>query len=957
MRATISIALMLLCISAGLFAQKGTIRGVVFDGESGEFLPGVTIFAEGTTSGTITDLDGKYSLNLDPGTYSMRISFISYEPVLITEIEVESGEVTVIDDVGLKVATVEMDEVVVTASVVKNTETAMMSIKRKSPNVIDGISATRLRRIGDSDAASAMKRVTGVSVSGGKYVFVRGLGDRYTKTTLNGVDIPGLDPDRNTLQMDIFPTNILDNLIVHKSFSADLPADFTGGLVDIATKDFPEKKIGSVSMGLEYNPNFHFRSDFVSYAGGFTDFLGFDDGTRKNPINNPEIVLPTSATFGIDSKIGQEYRAAMESFNPVMAAVEDQNLMNMSLGVSLGNQFDRGKSKVGYNVALSYKNETEFYESTLDSKYILSDDVSVTELTTSDYQEGPLGINSSFLAGLAGMAYKTSSSKIRFNLLHLQNGVTTAGIFDRSKDNEGSGFAEGLQHNLEYNQRSLTNFLVDGKHLFQDKGWTVEWKLSPTYSRMNDPDIRMTQYKIEEGTFYIDGGENDKPARIWRQLGEINLTGLFHITKDYTLFGRKSELKFGGLYTYKERDFLIETFKFNITGVDFTGNPDELFFEENLWPIPGTENTSEVTGVLAEQNFRPRNPNQFNSSVNVQAAYVKTEISPAARLRAMLGLRFENYQQYYTGNQLDNDRVLNDQDLFPEVNLVYAILPTMNARASYSRTIARPSFKELSFAQIEDPISATTFNGGLFPAGDLWDGNLVSTSIQNFDLRWETYFEGNQMVSLTGFYKTFENPIEIVIYPGQSSVNLQPRNVGNGTVMGAETEFRLNLGSIVEPLSAFSISSNVTLIRSEIDRDEGEYQNKLDNAREGESVDPTRLMAGMSPYIVNAGISYLGRRGAFEGLEAGLYYNVQGESLEIIGVDDRPDVYSVPFHSLNFNSSKTLGTDQRFALGIKVTNILNEEKQLVSKSYGSVDLPYFTRFSGTSFSVSLRYSW
>lgn len=955
----------LLLIASGLFATDGKIRGIVYDEESGESMPGVTIYAEGTTSGTITDLEGKYSLDLEPGTYSLRISFVSYEAVTITDIEVNEYEVMVLDDVGLKISALEMEEVVITATQVKNTETAMMAIKMKSANVLDGVSATKLRRIGDSDAAAAMKRVTGVSVSGGKYVFVRGLGDRYTKTTLNGVDIPGLDPDRNTLQMDIFPTNVIDNLIVNKSFSADLPADFTGGLVDIATKAFPEEKTGAFSAGLEFNPNFHFNGDFLSYEGGATDWFGFDDGTRKNPITNPSIINNNSIVGGIGSELGQEYRAALESFYPVMSAREKTNLMNLSLGLSMGNQFDREKVKVGYNVALSYKNETEFYESAFDGKYILNNDRDITELINADYQEGALGISNSLVALLGGLALKTNTSKYRLNLLHLQNGVKTAGIFFRSKNNEGSGFDSGLQHNLEFNQRSLTNVLIDGKHLFQDAGWTIEWKLSPTFSRMYDPDIRMTQYKIEDdGSFDIDGGENDKPARIWRNLDEINLTGLFHMTRDFQLFtGRKARVKFGGAYTYKERDFLIEAFKFNISGVDYTGEPDELFYEENLWPYQGTDESS---GVLAEQNFIPNNTNEFNSYVHVQSAYVKTEINPLNKLKATLGVRFENYQQYYNGystgsfttdESLSDEKVLNDQDFFPEVNLIYEIVPRMNARFSYSRTIARPSFKELSFAQIEDPISGTTFNGGLWPSGNLWDGELVSTSIQNFDIRWETYFNGGQMVSVSGFYKTFENPIEIILYPGQSSFNLQPRNVGNGTVLGAETEFRLNLGSLVDALRAWSISSNLTLITSKIDRDEGEYGNKQDNARTGETVEPTRLMAGMSPYIVNAGISYLGRTGFLEGAEAGLYYNVQGQSLEVIGVDDRPDVYSVPFHSLNFNSKVLLGQSKRFSLGLKVTNILNEKKELVYKSYGSPDLPYYRRVTGTTFSISMRYKF
>ncbi len=265
----------LINISFLAYSQQGSIRGTVFDGKTGEYLPGVTVFAIGTTTGTITDLDGEFNLNLDQGTYNLHLSFISYETMEVTGVEVTPGEVTVLGEIKLEEATISLQEVTITANAITNTEAAIVSMKHKSPNVLDGISEVSIKRIGESDAAGAMKRITGVSVSQGKYVYVRGLGDRYTKSLLNGVDIPGLDPDRNTTQMDIFPTAVINNIIVHKTFSAELPADFTGGAVDIEIKDFPEKKHASFSIGIGYNPYSSFNQDYLSYEGGKTDFLGF----------------------------------------------------------------------------------------------------------------------------------------------------------------------------------------------------------------------------------------------------------------------------------------------------------------------------------------------------------------------------------------------------------------------------------------------------------------------------------------------------------------------------------------------------------------------------------------------------------------------------------------------------------------------------------------------------------
>ncbi|MGC9344449.1 MAG: carboxypeptidase-like regulatory domain-containing protein, partial [Bacteroidales bacterium] len=496
-------------------SQQGTIRGTVFDAATGEFLPGVTIYISEIQKGTITDLDGKFSLAAQAGTYSLRVSFISYETINIEDIEVKSGEVTVLDDMGLQVAKMDISEVTITASAIRNTENALLAMKKKSSNLMDGISAVNLRKIGDSDAASSIKRIPGVSLEGGKYVYVRGLGDRYTKTILNGVDIPGLDPDRNSLQMDIFPTNIIDNIIVHKSFSAELPADFTGGVIDIAIKDFPEEKKAGVSFSAGYNPNSHFIDDYLSYEGGSTDFLGFDDGTREIPATE-NIPFFSQVVGNPNGPTAQRYKEILGNFNPTLKAMEQKSFMDYSLSASFGNQKALEKFTIGYNFALSYKNNTEFYRDAEYGRYGLSGDPNIYEMDVRELQTGNYGVNNVFLNGMAGFAIKTMKSKFRFNLFHLQNGESRAGIYDYTNADQGSIFY-GFQHNLDYSQRSLTNLLIDGKHTFSDSGWEFEWKLSPTLSMIEDPDVRFIRYEDRDGEYSI-GTEVGFPERIWRDL-------------------------------------------------------------------------------------------------------------------------------------------------------------------------------------------------------------------------------------------------------------------------------------------------------------------------------------------------------------------------------------------------------------------------------------------------------
>lgn len=944
-----------------LQAQKGIIRGTVIEDATGEFLPGVTVFLEGTTTGTLSDLDGEFSLETDPGVYDLRISFISFETLIITKLEVKAGEVTFLDNLRLKETSFELTEVVVTAQQVRNTETALLTIKKKSANVIDGISSANFRKTGDSDAAASVKRVPGISVVGGKYVYVRGLGDRYTKTMLNGVDVPGLDPDRNTIQMDIFPTNIIDNIIVYKSFSADLPADFTGGVIDINIKDFPEERDADISFSVGYNPNYHFNSSYLTYNGGQTDWLAFDDGSRDIPATE-DIPFFSQVVGDPNGPEGQRYQEILKSFNPTMAAFEKMSLMDFTLGTSFGNQFKLKKVSLGYEVAFSYKNNTEFYENAEFGSYGLYADPNIYEMELREFQKGNYGVQSVLISGMAGMAVKTQNSKYRFNLVYIQSGESTAGIFDYVSNDQGSVF-KGFQHNLGWSERSLGNLLISGNHSISKSKWDIEWKISPTQSRLEDPDVRFTRYEDRDGNLSI-GTEVGFPERIWRYLDEINIVGQLNLTKRFDLFSRESKLKFGGAYVYKERDFSILSYALNIRNVPLSGNPDELFFPENLWPRDGNVSS----GTTYEARFIPTNPNQFNSNINNIAGYISYEFNPTKNLKAILGVRYENYVQRYTGqNQLgtkvlDNDVVLDNANFFPSINLVYNFKEKNNIRFSYAKTIARPSFKELSYAEIFDPVTSRTFIGGLFPDADLvsgvvyWDGNLISTDIHNFDLRYEIFLPHGQTFSIGGFYKSFINPIEIVQFSTQTS-SFQPRNVGDGQVFGGEVEFRLSFAFLAESLKNLTLSSNITYTYSRIELSSTEYESKVANARTGETISNYRDMAGQAPYIINAGLAYSGTdNGFWNRFEAGIYYNVQGSTLLFVGIADRPNVYSKPFNSLNFNANKNFGPNYRYRIGLKVENMLISSKEQVFKSFNASD-EYFTRLNpGITFKLSFSYS-
>src|SRR5690606_5324262 len=292
---------------------------------------------------------------------------------------------------------------------------------------------------------------------------------------------------RNSIQMDMFPTSLLDNIIVVKTFTADLPADFTGGIVDISTKDFPDEKNLGLSISAGYQPQMHFNSNYLSYPGGKLDFLGFDDGTRAIPTGKSSHVPQYPSVVGRpNSEAGKAFRGILEAFNPTLAAMRTTSAMDFGLGLNFGDQISGDEQTWGYNFSLTYKNETEYYEGAQYARYGKGSP-SKTELEVREYQTGDFGTNHVSLSGLAGLALKRNLSKYRLNLFHSQNGSSKAGIFAYRNSDLGANFTAD-QHNLEYSERSMTNLLLGGSHFHPSGSWELEWKLSPTWSKITDPD-------------------------------------------------------------------------------------------------------------------------------------------------------------------------------------------------------------------------------------------------------------------------------------------------------------------------------------------------------------------------------------------------------------------------------------------------------------------------------------
>lgn len=924
----------------GINAQTGTVAGNVLDGEyNNEPMAFANIIVKGTTTGTTSDFDGKYQLNLDEGTYTLIFSFVGYQSKEITDVIIKSGEVV---DLDVILASNALDQVVITTSVKRNTENAVLNIQKKSVTLLDGLSAQSIKSSGAGDLASAVKSVPGVSVQGGKYVYVRGLGDRYTKSILNGVDIPGLDPDRNTIQMDIFPTNILDNIIVIKSAAAEYPADFTGGVVDIVTKDFPTKFEASVSAGFGYNPDMHFNSDYLSSQGSDTDFWGYDDGTRNVPINRYQKIPGTFDNRGLLTSL-------TDRFDKELRAKKEQSKPNFDFGFTIGNQHSIGDNKLGYLASVSYKNSTTFYGDRIDGAYARDNlNTSNNELLIDRISRGSEGINNVLLNGLAGITYKTENSKYKATLLHIQNGESSGGFFSQNiaQGGQGQGLEPITKDAITYTERSVTNLLLNGVHSFgANNDWGFDWKLSPTFSKVYDKDHKITPLQeSQNGEFFVSPSASTFPIRIWRWLQEENWASKFDFSKKYQLFNKPAKVKFGGGYTYKFRDFSVDDFTFNTNSSVENGDPDNLLATDNIWSRDNTNGTFLVFG----DQFNPNDA--YEGEQNIASVYISNEFNVTEKLKAILGLRSEVFTSYYTGQDgqtsFDRVKVLDEHDFFPSANLIYAVTEESNIRTSYYKTTARPSFKEASLSQIFDPITDRLFIGNI---------DLVPTYVDNFDLRYENFGEQGQMFAISGFYKDFTDPIELTFFL-QAPTQLQPQNLGNGKVYGVEFEFRKHFGFISENLQNLKINLNASVIQSKLTMGDAEFNSRTSpgTLRDGETVDRERDLQGQSPYLINAGLDYNNND---LGFQTGLFFNVQGKTLEVVGTGLIPDVYTKPFESLNFTLNKAFGEKKNSSIDLKVTNILGSERESVYESFGAQDRVFSLRQPGTEFSIGYSYKF
>jgi outer membrane receptor for ferrienterochelin and colicin len=918
--------LILLALPSLLLAQKGTLTGKVFDQSNSEGLIGAAVQVKGTQIGAMTDLDGNFRLELAPGTYTIVCSYVSFTKKEITDITVKAGE-TINQYFAMTTEVSGLDEVVISARKVSNSETAILSMQKKAPSVINAISSQEISKNGDSQAASALKRVSGISIEGDKYVYVRGLSDRYSLTTLNGAEIPGLDPNRNTVQMDLFPSNIINNIVVHKTFSPELPASFSGGYINIETKDFPNQFSLGFSTSLDFNSRSNLNKNFLTYEGGSTDFLAIEDGSRSFPVDVASIPNLYENNNQLDD--------ITRSFNKNMEVETKTSTFNHGHGFSIGNQIEIGERVIGYNGSLSYQRNFTGYDDGVLGRYKL------TGMDNEDLNKERLlnvsrGKEEILIGGLISVNLKLNpNNTIGIVGIHNRSGAKMASFLDGERPTDEIGSFQQTRE-LSYVQRAISSVQLKGSHYLEKfSKLRLEWMSTLTNATQQSPDLRYltNSYFIEDADtlFLIEKSKYSLPARFSREMNEFNIDNKVDFELPVTILGSDAKVKFGFANIYKSRKFEEQRVDINSQNNSYSGSVEDYFSDDNIGQ------TAEGTYGIYVQNASELR-NNYTGEQNVFATYALTyfnlnefiKVQAGARLE-MANIFIESYDTEIPTGSLDNI------DVLPSLNLTYKLDDNMNLRGAVTRTLARPTFRELA------PYASYDYATGETKIGN---ENLVRTLVDNIDIRWERFQNGGEVLSIGAFYKKFRNPIETTFNPIAANPELTWQNIDNSNLYGLEFELRQNL-DFTPTLRNFKIGTNVTIVKSEVTIQTAELEAI-------QATDPktknTRVMFGQSPIVVNGQLSYDSEK---LGLSSNLSYNMAGKKLAVVVVSGTPNIFEQEFHSLNLSVTKNLG--DKFSMRLSAKNLLDSS---ISRTYTYNNKEYFySQFRpGITYGMSLSYN-
>ncbi len=930
----IAVLSVILGVTSALAAENGIITGKAVDANTGEPMIGARVSVQEIGKGAITKVEGDYRIaNIKPGIYTVRITYVGYAPIKIKNVVVKPGEVKKLNAV-MQEKGVLKDEVVVTAQSIKTAEAALLRERQKSESVSDAIGAEMISQTGSGNAAEAIEKITGATTSGGKYVYIRGLGDRYCSAQLNGANLPTSDPDKKAVHFDLFPSGLIENITAVKTATPDKPGDFTGGAVNIKTKSFPEKFTSKLSFSSSINAQTT-GENILSYGGGETDWMGMDDGSRSIPsvVKNNEIPTVSQSRSKRDEEatanamlLDKQSRA----FNDIYAPSTMTAPINSNLSLSVGDRVSVFGESFGYLASFSYSRKFSNFSGGKIGKYTRQGSSS-EELMIDYYGTMQKSAMEASWSAMGNFAYDIDlNNQISLNLMYNQNGETSAAYQD--------GYKEYYQKDterrvLDFVQRSISSVQMKGSHNFASLlGMKADWQISYNQTAQDQPDYRTfdNEYTVDtlgdgslQRSYTLNKNDNNAlPSRYFRDLNEdLNEAKLDLEVPLGEAFDSKFKFKTGLLYNEKNRDFAEQRYVFRQDGDDmeYTGNPNQ-FMEDSTGIREWKSQNFYYFGNYLED--RTQAAGSYTSWQKIFASYGMVDFYLFDKLRLVGGVRYETTDLLSESEDPNRPKgEISSQDWLPSVNLTYHILPNMNFRLAYGKTIARPTFREMAPYDSYMPIERRTFIG---------NDTLKRTVVNNYDARWEWFTNPGEIFSVGAFYKDFRNPIELAII--NRNQNVQPINVKEATLYGAEFEFRKKL-DFVSFLSNFQAGFNLTLVESEVTLPDFEYDLRKSY---DSSASSTRDLQGQSPFVVNFDLAYSNQD---LGTNASVHYYVFGKRLSEVGFGC-PDYYEHPSPELNFVLNQRIFDGFKLKLG--VDNVLDSRyykavefngKEYISKEY------------------------
>lgn len=897
----------LIALTYTIHAQTGKIAGKIVDGKTGETLPGATVLIEGTTTGASSDFDGNFSISgLKPGKYNLVASYITYDNKKFLDVAVKANDVTTFNITLDQASSATLIEVVVQAEMNKENTSTLFVMQKNNASVSDGISSESIKKTPDRNTSDVLKRVSGASIQDNKFAIIRGMSDRYNASYLNGSPLPSSESDRRAFAFDIFPAGILDNLIILKTATPDLPGDFAGGIIQVNTKSIPEKNNTSISIGAGYNPLTTFK-DFKTYKGGKTDWLGVDDGSRQLPSSIPSTEDYSKITLNTDKV---DYAKNLDYDWSIKTK---QALPNLNLQFTQSNVFKLFKRDFGSVAAVTYLSNNA---TTITDRREFEEQGDVVQKTR-DYKDSTY-INTVLASALWNLSYKLNdNNQLGFKNLYSINTdnrtITRSGIADASDITNPLWQRSNVRF---FTQNTIYTGQLNGDHYVPKGKIKIKWIGGLSDIKRDIPNLRRMVYQksspgeadsVKYAAQILNDavGPTSAGSMFFAKTQERIYSLRYDISKMLEFKKSKHEIKIGGFQQYRDRSFAARLlgYTYYTRGSAVRPNTDLTFLPESEIFQPGnmgvTNGTGRNTGgfKLSESTTYI---DSYQASSMLNAGYIMSDSRILDKLRFIYGLRVESYMQSLKTNNVDYSLKTKDTtviDFLPSVNAVWSVNERANLRAAYYRTVNRPEFRELAPFNFYDFVTDYQISG---------NDSLKRATINNYDLRFEYYpKKPGQIFSVSAFYKDLSNAIEQIAGNGQiRSINFA--NVSKATNIGFELEYRVLLSTIFRAdsskfLNSTTLFTNFSYVQSKVDI------SKLNNVE-------ARPLQGQSPIIINAGLQYMDPDHDYG---IAISYNYVGRRIVIVGNTDEPNIWENPRHVLDLQVSKTFKEKLELKLNVR----------------------------------------